>query len=228
MQYRDDGYLPEALVNYLARLGWSHGDEEMFSREQLVEWFDLEHVSRSPAQFDPREARVAQPAVPEGSRRPSGWPSWWRRESCADGGDPARGPSLVAVVALLKERAQTLEELADAAVYFYADIAPKPELLAAARHRRGEARAARAGRAASRPSSRGRSAGIQSAFEGALKAHGLKMPKLAMPLRVVVTGDDADAVDRRDARAGRARRACSSACDATPRRARNGVSFTAP
>ena len=42
MQYHDDGYLPEALVNYLARLGWSHGDEEMFSREQFVEWFDLE------------------------------------------------------------------------------------------------------------------------------------------------------------------------------------------
>ncbi len=53
MQYREDGYLPEALFNYLARLGWSHGDEEMFSREQFVEWFDLAHVSRSPAQFDP-------------------------------------------------------------------------------------------------------------------------------------------------------------------------------
>ena len=53
MQYRDDGFLPEALVNYLARLGWSHGDEEMFSREQLVEWFDLAHVSKSPARFDP-------------------------------------------------------------------------------------------------------------------------------------------------------------------------------
>ena len=52
-QYRDDGYLPEALVNYLARLGWSHGDEELFSTAQLVSWFDLEHVSRSAAQFDP-------------------------------------------------------------------------------------------------------------------------------------------------------------------------------
>ena len=55
MQYRDEGYLPEALVNYLARLGWSHGDEEVFSREQLVEWFDLEHVSKSPARFDPEK-----------------------------------------------------------------------------------------------------------------------------------------------------------------------------
>ena len=57
LQYRDEGYLPDALVNYLARLGWSHGDEEMFSREQLVEWFDLEHVSRSPARWDPEKLK---------------------------------------------------------------------------------------------------------------------------------------------------------------------------
>src|SRR5487761_2289050 len=55
MQYRDEGYLPEALVNYLARLGWSHGDEEMFTREQLVAWFDLGHISRSPARFNPEK-----------------------------------------------------------------------------------------------------------------------------------------------------------------------------
>src|ERR1041384_5435915 len=55
MQYKDEGYLPEALLNYLARLGWSHGDEEIFSREQLVEWFDLAHISKSPARFDPEK-----------------------------------------------------------------------------------------------------------------------------------------------------------------------------
>ncbi|HTS83601.1 MAG TPA: glutamate--tRNA ligase [Usitatibacter sp.] len=57
MQYRDEGYLPDAMVNYLARLGWSHGDEEVFSREQLVEWFDLEHVSKSPARWDPEKLK---------------------------------------------------------------------------------------------------------------------------------------------------------------------------
>jgi glutamyl-tRNA synthetase len=57
MQYKDDGYLPDAMVNYLARLGWSHGDEEVFSREQLVEWFDLGHVSKSPARWDPEKLR---------------------------------------------------------------------------------------------------------------------------------------------------------------------------
>jgi glutamyl-tRNA synthetase len=57
MQYRDDGYLPAAMLNYLARLGWSHGDEEIFSREQLVEWFDFEHVNRSPAHWDPEKLK---------------------------------------------------------------------------------------------------------------------------------------------------------------------------
>ena len=57
MQYRDDGFLPEAMVNYLARLGWSHGDEEIFSREQLVEWFDFAHVSKSPARWDPEKLK---------------------------------------------------------------------------------------------------------------------------------------------------------------------------
>ncbi len=55
MQYAAEGYLPDAMVNYLARLGWSHGDEEVFSREQLVEWFDLAHVSKSPARWDPEK-----------------------------------------------------------------------------------------------------------------------------------------------------------------------------
>ena len=57
MHYRDEGFLPEAMVNYLARLGWSHGDEEMFSRAQLVEWFDLEHVSKSAARWDPEKLK---------------------------------------------------------------------------------------------------------------------------------------------------------------------------
>ncbi|CUT17038.1 MULTISPECIES: glutamate--tRNA ligase [Candidatus Ichthyocystis] len=55
LQYRDDGYLPAAIINYLSRLGWSHGDDEIFSREQFIEWFDLSHVSGVPAQFDPEK-----------------------------------------------------------------------------------------------------------------------------------------------------------------------------
>jgi glutamyl-tRNA synthetase len=57
MQYKEDGFLPDAMVNYLARLGWSHGDAEVFSRAQLVEWFDLRHVSKSPARWDPEKLK---------------------------------------------------------------------------------------------------------------------------------------------------------------------------
>ena len=56
-QYRDEGYLPDAMVNYLARLGWSHGDDEIFSREQFVQWFNLDHLGKSAAQFDEAKLR---------------------------------------------------------------------------------------------------------------------------------------------------------------------------
>ena len=83
MQYFDDGYLPEALVNYLARLGWSHGDEEVFSREQLVEWFDLDHISKSRGTLRPAEAAVAQRALHQAGRR--------RSPGCAGAAVPAQG-----------------------------------------------------------------------------------------------------------------------------------------
>jgi glutamyl-tRNA synthetase len=186
-QYDEDGFLPEALVNYLARLGWAHGDDEVFSVEQFVEWFDLGHISRSPAQFNPEKAlwlnqqyikkadpqRLAALVAPRIERA---------------GGDLSRGPALAVATALLRERASTLNELADAArALFYSDAEPAPELLAAqlGAEARPALRALLERFAGVEPWAE---AGIQSAFEGALKAHGLKMPKLAMPLRAVVFG----------------------------------------
>jgi glutamyl-tRNA synthetase len=186
LQYRDDGYLPEALVNLLARLGWSHGDAEMFSRAELVEWFDLEHVSRSPAQFNGEKLAWLNQQYLKAAE-PERLGELVAPRIAADGGDPARGPSLPAVVKLLQERAQTLNELAERAMMFYGDVAPKAELLAEhvtdavkpALHALAERFAT---------VDPWEEAGIQSAFEGALKAHSLKMPKLAMPLRAVVFG----------------------------------------
>ena len=144
MQYRDDGYLPEALVNYLARLGWSHGDEEMFSREQLVEWFDLAHISRSPARFDPEKLAWLNAQHLKTGRRRAARRSWrrrfWRRTAATRAG--ARRSTQV--VALLKERVSTLKELADAAVYFYRPLEPPDGAEEAALPRRGEAGAGRA------------------------------------------------------------------------------------
>ena len=186
LQYRDDGYLPEALVNFLARLGWSHGDAEMFSRAELVEWFDLEHVSRSPAQFNGEKLTWLNQQYLKAAS-PDRLAELVAPRIVADGGDPARGPSVVAVVKLLQERAQTLNELAERAMMFYGDVAPKAELLA--EHVTDAVKPtlhALAERFATVDP--WEEAGIQSAFEGALKAHSLKMPKLAMPLRAVVFG----------------------------------------
>jgi glutamyl-tRNA synthetase len=186
LQYRDDGYLPEALLNFLARLGWSHGDAEMFSRAEFVEWFDLEHVSRSPAQFNGEKLTWLNQQYLKAAS-PERLAELVAPRIAADGGDIARGPELVASVKLLQERAQTLNELAERAMMFYADIAPKPDLLAEqVTDAVKPALRALAERFATVDP--WEEAGIQSAFEGALKAHGLKMPKLAMPMRAVVFG----------------------------------------
>ena len=185
LQYEEDGFLPEAVFNYLARLGWSHGDEEKFSREQLVEWFDLEHVNRAPAQYnldkllwlngeymkeadDMRLAALVAPRIE------------------ARGGTLARGPTLERVVALFKDRARTLNELADGALLFYGEPLHDRALLA--EHLQG----------ASREAVRlfvERSSGVaweRTAINGLIKQIvtelKLKMPQVAVPLRVAVTG----------------------------------------
>ncbi len=114
-EYRDKGYLADALVNYLARLGWSHGDEEVFSREQLVELFDLGQVGKTAARFDQQKLdwlnatylRQAEPASLQVEvQRFLDVPT--------DG-----GPDLLQVIASLQERSKSLVELADGARFFY-------------------------------------------------------------------------------------------------------------
>jgi glutamyl-tRNA synthetase len=184
-QYRDDGFLPEALLNYLARLGWSHGDEEIFSATQLIEWFDLAHVSHSPAQFNPeklawlnqqylkladdaRLARLVAPAL-----------QWL-------GVDPGQGPALDKVVALLKDRATTLLHLAEAARWFYQYEMPAPGKVAElVTERTRPALKMLETRLNDVPWDR-RSLG--EAVSGVLKSTGLRMPELAMPVRLLVTG----------------------------------------
>jgi glutamyl-tRNA synthetase len=127
--FLEQGYLPEAMLNYLARLGWSHGDEEIFSMEQFCAWFDLDHLSKSPAQFNPEKlawinnhyikladnVRLAELAKPR---------------MLLEGAQFEQAPDLSAVIALMKERANTINELADAAMLFYRQPAPDAALLA--------------------------------------------------------------------------------------------------
>ncbi len=128
-QYRDDGFLPEALVNYLARLGWSHGDAELFSVDRLVEWFDLRHINHSPAKFDPDKLRwlnhqyLKSADSLELAELVSG-------RLASMGAAVDRGPLLTDVVSLLKERSETIEILADEAMMFYRNNPASDELLA--------------------------------------------------------------------------------------------------
>jgi len=121
MQYREDGYLPEALVNYLARLGWSHGDEEIFSREQLVEWFDLSAINRSPAKFNPEKLQWLNQqhimrTTPELLAR------YLRPQLAALGIVVDDYTKLAAVARVQQERAKTLKEMAHNSTYFFIDL----------------------------------------------------------------------------------------------------------
>ena len=185
LQYRDDGYLAEAVVNYLARLGWSHGDAEIFTRDELVAWFDLAGLSSSPGRFDPdklrwvnhehlkrlSEAELATRLVPF---------------LAAAGLDVTRGPELGSVAALLRERGSTLAEIADAAHYFYARPQPKPELVAqflsdANTPALVELHQLFATLDWTRDS-------IGTALKATAAHHGLKAPQVMMAMRVLVAG----------------------------------------
>ena len=185
MQYDEDGFLPEAVINYLARLGWSHGDEEVFSRQQFVEWFDLDHITASAAQFNTEKLLwlnqhyMKQTPIAELSAKV-------KARLSVRGINIDAGPSLVQATSLYVDRCNTLNVLADAVEIFYTQVTPNPELLA--QHLTDEARLALADFTTGIASVTWETPAINSLIKETVAKHGLKMPKLAMPLRVILTG----------------------------------------
>jgi len=185
MQYAEEGFLPEALINYLARLGWSHGDEEVFSVEQFIEWFGLDHISKSAAQFDSDKLRwLNQHYIKQADNT--------RLAALVSGHLQARSvtvkdaPKLEEVITLYKGRVATLLELADEAEVFYIEVHPAqtlldeqlvPEVLPVLR----ELAERFADVAWEAPA-------LAALIKELLVKHALKMPKLAMPLRVMLVG----------------------------------------
>jgi len=182
-QYRDEGYLPDAMVNYLARLGWSHGDDEIFSRAQFVEWFNLDHLGRSAAQFDEAKLR-------------------WVNAQHLKAMDDAALSALVAdqllkqgitaddrlprICSLFKERCDTTVALAHWARAFYAAVTPSAEDLAL--HLTAAVTPAARTLAEKLAACSWDKPSIAAAIKATLVAHGLKMPQLALPVRVLLMG----------------------------------------
>ncbi|MGD9788826.1 MAG: glutamate--tRNA ligase [Sulfuricellaceae bacterium] len=186
MQYQEDGYLPQALLNYLARLGWGYGDAEVFSMDQFVEWFDVSDISKSPAKFNPEKLLWLnqQYLKAADSQRLAELVQPFMATDCCD---LAKGPALPPVMELLKDRVSTLEELADASVYFYRPLEPSPELMA--QHVTPEILPVMeelAGRLATVEWTR---EALAALLKEMVKSKGIKFPALAMPLRLLVTGE---------------------------------------
>lgn len=182
-QYRDEGYLPDAMVNYLARLGWSHGDDEIFSREQFLQWFDLDHLGKSAAQFDEAKLRWVNAqhlkAMPDAQLAPLVAQQLQRLGLQAD-------DRLSAICGLFKDRCDTTVALADWARRFYSDVTPsEPER---AQHLTDAIRPAIAAFAARLGGCDWRREAIAQCIKDTLAETGLKMPQLAMPVRVLVMG----------------------------------------
>jgi glutamyl-tRNA synthetase len=185
MEYPAQGILPEAMLNFLARLGWGHGDDEIFSMAQFCEWFNLDHLTKSGAQFNheklawlnnhyikqadnARLAHMVQPLM------------------LKEGAQFDGAPELPQVLALMKERVNTTVELAQAAMLFYRDPTPDPALLA--QHVTQAVQPALAEFAQGLSGVEWDKAAISALMKTVLANHKLKMPQLAMPLRLLLTG----------------------------------------
>ena len=186
MQYCDEGYLPEALINYLVRLGWSHGDEEIFSRDQFINWFDLASVNRSPAKFDSEKLRWVNQhylKTTDDSFLANQIKPLLEEKGC----DISAGPNLQKIVSILKERVITTTELADKSVSFYMRIEPTMEIKK--QYYSAEIKPVMESLISKFSNISWDQKTIQEEIKGAVTSYNMKFPKIAMPLRVMVTGE---------------------------------------
>ncbi len=184
-QYREEGFLPDAMVNYLARLGWSHGDDEIFSREQFLQWFNLDHLGRSAAQFD--EAKLRWVNAQHMKATPDDALALLVAQQLRQRGiDGFFEEHLARICGLFKDRCDTTVDLADWAARFYRPVEPDPE--ERAKYVVDGVRPAIGMLARMLEGCPWNKAAIGEAVKEVLRAIGMKMPQLAMPVRVLVMG----------------------------------------
>lgn len=187
MQYRDSGYLPQALLNYLVRLGWSHGDQEIFSLDELVEIFDLSACNRAPSAFNTEKLQWLNqhyirtlPAAEVAKHL-----EWHIHEQKLD---ISKGPSLEQLIAVQGERVKTLKELVEVSRYFYEDFSDFEENAAKKHLRPVAAEPLQAVAQHLTALTEWNTETVHAAINAAAESLGLGMGKVGMPLRVAVTG----------------------------------------
>ena len=186
MDYEAAGYLPEAMVNYLSRLGWSHGDDELFSREQLISWFDGHHLAKSPAQWDAAKLNWVNAQYIK-AMADADLASRIATHLARRGVDAAADERLTRMCALFKDRCATLVELADwLGMYFVAHMSPSADDLVA--HVTEAVKPALQTLRDKLAVADWNKAAVNAAIKETLAAHGLKMPQLAHAVRVLVCG----------------------------------------
>lgn len=190
MQYHDDGYLPEAVLNYLARLGWSHGDTEIFNMQQFCEWFDLDHITPSAAQFNTEKLNwLNAHYIKEANIDALSRDITTRLAKMNVNGlnvQVQEHPKLSDVLALYRERANNLNQLASDIAYFY--VWPQANTADVEKHITAEIKPAIQTLSQLLANINWSAEAIHEAMNAVVTQHQLKFPKVAMPLRVMLTG----------------------------------------
>jgi glutamyl-tRNA synthetase len=187
MQYREDGFLPEALLNYLARLGWSHGDQEIFSIDELIEFFDIPDINRAPAAFNLEKLLwLNQHYIKTSNPELVAKELAWHMEQL--GLDITQGPALVDLIPAQAERAKTLREMAEKSRFFYTDA--EYDDGAVTQHLTADAsKALAAVRDGLAKLADWQKEAIHQVIIDVSEALGAKLGKIAQPVRVAVTGN---------------------------------------
>ncbi len=187
MQYRDDGYLPEALVNYLVRLGWGHGNQEIFTREEMIEYFTLEAVSKSASAFSTDKLKWVNTQYMK-SLPPERVAEELKWQTDRLGVDVSGGPALRDVVAAQRERCKTLKEMAEISLYFYREYADYEPKAAKKWFKADSPEALERSLAKFRDLPEWNEEGIEEAFKKTAAEMGVGLVRVGMPIRLAVTG----------------------------------------
>jgi glutamyl-tRNA synthetase len=187
MAYQEQGFLPEAMINYLVRLGWSHGDEEIFSLEELIEKFSIDAVGRSAGVFNPEKLLWLNSHYIKNSD-PAALAELLIPFLAGQGIDPGTGPDLVAVVRALQERSSTLVQMAEGAAFYYADQPEFDEKTAAKFLLEANRELFSELKTALEACDSFAEASLEPVLNSVIEKLGLKFGKVAQPLRAALTG----------------------------------------